>query len=330
MPPGLVYRGAALLEFSPHLLILFGSFAIAVLALVGFVAVGPYGRRGVRFMLGLVALSAFAGGAAYLVVYLGMIDQRRAIEARIAELRAQAMTAGSLACLERTGDAVQAACGQSLFASPGTVSAGRLYTTTQLDLLIAANRYGGPRTPQFDDAVATLQRSLQEDPFGLTADILMRRERCTEQRCPMLALFANPARLEANIRNKTFDANVARYTAAWGAPQPGTPQTPPPASASAPAITPGGETRAPIPDKYELPSAASIPPVSIMTDEPPRAAAAPAAKDRPAAPPQEAAAPGAPAATPPVRAETPSAAQKKSAPRRPKQSDAPLSISPQR
>jgi|tagenome__1003787_1003787.scaffolds.fasta_scaffold20869799_1 hypothetical protein len=329
MAPGRVPRGAALLEFSPHLLILLGGFAIALLSLFGVFAVGPYGRRGVRFMLGLVALAAFAGSVGYLVLYLGMIDQRRALETRIAELRAQAMTAGPLACLERTDDAVQAACAQSLFASPGSISAARVYTTARLDLLTAAHRYSGPRTPQFEELVAALQHSLQEDPFGLTADSLMRRESCTEQRCPSLALFADTARLSANIRDKTFDANVARYTAAWTAPPPAAPPAAPSASASAPVpkISPSGETRAPIPDKYELPSSASIPPVSIMTDEPPqRAAPPPAAKDRPAAPPQEAAAPA--AATPPVQAETPPRPRpQKQAPR--KKDNAPLSIAPQ-
>src|ERR1043165_5887760 len=93
IPPGHMHRGAALLGFSPHLLILLAGFALALLALIGFFAVGPYGRRGVRFMCGIVALAAFAGSAAYLVIYFGMIDQRHAIETRIADLRAQAMTA---------------------------------------------------------------------------------------------------------------------------------------------------------------------------------------------------------------------------------------------
>jgi hypothetical protein len=311
-------------EISHHLLILIVGFAVAAIALVVALAVGPYGRRGVRFTFGSIALIAFVGSVAWLVVYLGMIQQRRAIEERIAVLRTEAMASGALACLERTAEALQASCAQSLFASPGVISSAGIYTASRLDAMKAARRYSGPRTPQFDDAVATLERSLQEDPFGLAADILVRRESCTAQRCDALSLFADPARLADNIRNKTFDANVARYTAAWG-----TPQGAAPAGAPVPAITPGGETRAPIPDKYQLPSAASIPPVSIMTDEPPRAAPAPAAKDRPAAP-QEAAAPAAEAPTPPAQAETPPAAQKKSAPRRPQQQNVPLSITPQR
>ncbi len=233
-------------EISYHLLILVAGFAVAMLAFVIALAVGPYGRRGVRFTFGSIALIAFVGSVAWLVVYLGMIEQRRAIEERIAALRTQATASGTLACLERATEALQASCAQSLFASPGAISSAGIYTASRLDAMKAARRYSGPRTPQFDDAVATLERSLQEDPFGLAADILVRREGCTAQRCEALSLFADPARLADNIRNKTFDANVARYTAAWGAPQPGAPQT----AAPVPAITPSGETRAPIPDKY--------------------------------------------------------------------------------
>ncbi len=245
-----------------------------------------------------------------------MVEQRRAIEERIVALRSQAMASGPLACLERGAESLQASCAQSLFASPGAISSAGIYTASRLDAMRAARHYSGPRTPQFDDVVVALERSLQEDPFGLAADILVRREGCTAQRCEALSLFADPARLADNIRNKTFDANVARYTAAWSAPQPAAPQTAgssAPVSAPASTITPSGLTRAPIPDKYELPSAASIPPVSIMTEEPPqRATLAPAAET----------------ATPPVQAETPPAAQKKSAPRRPTQQNAPLSIAP--
>jgi hypothetical protein len=315
-------------EISYHLLILIAGLAVAALALVVALAVGPYGRRGVRFTFGFIALVAFVGSAAWLAVYLGMVEQRRAIEERIAALRAQAMASGPLACLERGAEALQASCAQSLFASPGAISSAGIYTASRLDAMKAARHYSGPRTPQFDDVVVALERSLQEDPFGLAADILVRREGCTAQRCEALSLFADPARLADNIRNKTFDANVARYASAWSAPQPA---AGPSVSAPASTITPSGLTRAPIPDRYELPSAASIPPVSIMTDEPPqRATPAPAAKDRPAAPAQEAAAPAAETAAPPVPAEMPPAAQKKSAPRRPAQQNAPLSIAPPR
>ena len=75
-----------------------------------------------RFTFGSIALVAFVGSAAWLVVYLGVIEQRRAIEDRIAALRTQATASGPLACLERAAEALQASCAQSLFASPGAIS----------------------------------------------------------------------------------------------------------------------------------------------------------------------------------------------------------------
>jgi hypothetical protein len=294
--------------------------------LVAAIAVGPYGRRGVRAAWGLLSFAALLATAGWLMFYLGWIDQRRAIEARLAELRTQALSAGStLACLERTGETVEGACAQTLFAAPETLAAANVYTSARLDMLIAAARYSGPRTAQFDDAIMAVRRSLQQDPFGLTANILVRREGCTAERCDAIALFSDPARLWENIRQKAFDANVARYAANWRAPGAAAPA--PAAGILAPT---GGETRAPIPDKYTLPSSASIPPVSIMNDEPARPPAPPPAKDRPPAP--------AVAATPP--AEQPSAPPTEAAPAAPRPAapkqqrresarpSAPLSITP--
>jgi len=294
--------------------------------LFGAIAVGPYGRRGVRVTLALVSFSAFLGSAFWLMTYLGLLDQRRAIETRLTELRAQALGSGStLACLERTGDTIETACAQTLFAAPETLAAANVYTAARLDLLIAAARYSGPRTPQFDDAVAALQRSLQQDPFGLTANILVRREGCTAERCDAIAVFRDPARVRDNIRQKTFDANVARHAASWRA-------APAPGATAAPAIAPtGGETRAPIPDRYTLPSSASIPPVSIMSDEPARPPPAPpAARDRPAAPPTAAATeqPSAPVPAAAQPAAPPPAAPRKQQRRETKRPSGPLSIAP--
>ncbi|MEJ0075899.1 MAG: hypothetical protein WDO17_10720 [Alphaproteobacteria bacterium] len=51
-------------EISYHLLILVVGFAVAVVALVIALAVGPYGRRGMRLMFAFIALVAFVGSAA--------------------------------------------------------------------------------------------------------------------------------------------------------------------------------------------------------------------------------------------------------------------------
>ena len=222
-----------------------------------------------------------------------MIDQRRAIEARLAELRAQALSPGSaLACLERTGAIVDSACAQTLFAAPETLAAANAYTAARFDALTAAVQFSGPRTQQFAETVQATQQSLQQDPFGLTANVLVQRG-CTAQGCDAVAVLSDPTRVWDNLRQKTFEANLARFAAGWRAPGA-------PAPAAGLAAPTGGETRAPIPDKYTLPSASSIPPVSIMSDEPLRPATPPAvAKDRPAgSPASQAEAEPAPASAP--------------------------------
>ena len=312
------------MEYSHHILILLAGFTVAALALFGVIAVGPYGRRGIRPAFALVSLAALGGSVLYLIYYYGLIQERRAFEARAAELRAQALAPGSpLACLQRIGRAVEDACAQTLFASPETLANANLFTASQFDLLIATIHYRGPRPRSFNEMTISLQTWLQQDPFGLTANLLMQREGCTAEKCGIIAVMFDPSRVWENIRQKTFEANVARYAAGWRAPGAAAPA----AGVLAPT---GGETRAPIPDKYTLPSASSIPPVSIMNDEPVRPA--PAAKDRPepAPAPQQAEAAPAPASAPAAlpRAKQPAAPKQQR--RRPQPSNAPLSIAPKR
>jgi hypothetical protein len=281
------------LEHSQHSVILLLGLAVAGLTLFGAIAVGPYARRGLRPLLAVTSFAAFLASGFWLVSYLNLIEQRRSIETRVNELRAQALATGSpLACLERTGEAVDTACVQILFAAPETLAAANVYTAAQLDLLAAATKYAGPRTAQFDDSIAALQRSLQQDPFGLTANLLMVREKCTAERCERLALFQDARRIRENIRAKAFDAHVARSAANWRTPGAA------PAGPGAAIAPTGAETRAPIPDKYTLPSAASIPPVSIMNEEPENRRSAKdrppspgAATEQPATPPQKQAPP---------------------------------------
>ena len=313
------------MEYSHHILILLAGFTVAALALFGVIAVGPYGRRGIRPAFALVSLAALCGSVLYLIYYYGLIQERRAFEARAAELRAQALAPGSpLACLQRIGRAVEDACAQTLFASPETLANANLFTASQFDLLIATIHYRGPRPRSFNEMTISLQTWLQQDPFGLTANLLMQREGCTAEKCGIIAVMFDPSRVWENIRQKTFEANVARYAAGWRAPAAAAPA----AGLMAPT---GGETRAPIPDKYTLPSSSSIPPVSIMNDEPLRPAPPPAvAKDRPASPP-----PSPPAAAEPPPASAPAALPRAKQPakqqrRETQRSNAPLSIAPKR
>lgn len=317
-----------MLEFSNHILILLAGVAFAGVTAFGAFAVGPYGRRSVRLTLAFLSFAALLGSAGWLAAYVGWIEQRQAIEARLSELRAQALSASSmLACLEGAGDAIEKACEQAVFATPEALAAANVYTNTRFELLTSAARYSGPRTPQFDQAIGALRRSLEQDPFGLTANALVLRAGCTAARCDAFALFGEQARVRENVRQKTYDAIVARHSANWRTTgsAPAASAAPVATGAAPPAIATGGETRAPIPDKYTLPSSSSIPPVSIMQDEPERRAA-------PAAPTQDAAAPAPPTTPPSASAPTAlspgPARQKQPARRETTRPNAPLSINP--
>lgn len=301
-------------DFSLHDLGLLLGAAIASIAAFGAIAVGPYGRRGARVTLSMLSLVACLGTAAWLWAYMGFVDQRRSIETRMTELRAQALATGSaLACLERGETTVESGCERTLFAAPEMLAAAQLYTGARVDALIAATKYAGPRTQEFELAAASLRRSLQADPFGLTARALATRDNCSPQRCEGVALFQDAGRIRENVARKAFEANVARYAGDWRhavsvptdsarAPVATLPLDTTGSTPAAPADAPGK----PVSEKYSFPSSSSIPPVSIMNDEPAERAPPAAASSSPAAakekPPQPAASP--PAPEQPARRET--------------------------
>lgn len=261
------------MELSLHGIGILLGIAIAGLAAVAAIAIGPYGRHGLRLAFSLVSFTVLLATSAWIWIYLGFIEQRRSIEARFVDLRGQALASGStLACLERMETALTSSCEQMLFATPDSLNTATLYTGARLDLLEAATNYRGPRTPLFDLDVEGLQRSLQSDAFGLTAYMLKVRKGCTIQRCESLGLFQQPQNVQANLQQRAFEANVARYANSWRA-APSDPRVP---ATTAPTEGPG---RAPA-SGYSFPY--SVPPVSIMNDEP---------ESRSPSPPQKEAAP---------------------------------------
>jgi hypothetical protein len=88
-----------------------------------------------------------------------------------------------------------------------------------------------------------------------------------------LKLLRDPRQVSANLRERVFDSHVILHAAAWETPaNPPAPATtlPPVASAPVPAAPQLATTGAAPPPagKYDFPSAASIPAISIMNAEP--------------------------------------------------------------
>jgi hypothetical protein len=140
------------------------------------------------------------------------------------------------------------------------------------------------------------------------------RDRCTENDCRQYALFADPARIKANMREHVYDATIGRYALAWAAAGPATGSGMAglaPSSVGSTTLSAFNPSSKPI----DFPNAASIPPVNIMAAEPSSQSAAPAAPKPPAAANAQAAKPA------------PAKKQTAAAPK-PKAAAAPTSLAP--
>lgn len=234
------------------------------------------------------ALDHFVGG--------DITAERRAFEARAFELAARALAPGSaLACLDPlAGETVEDACERAIFASPEATAAAVAYVEAQLALLAAtgapASRAGA------SSAVTRLRRALEADRFGIVAHVLAARDDCTVDRCDAFALLRDKSRVSVNLAERPFESYVQSHKASWpaGAARPLAGGLPPVAAA------PPDTAPRPAGNLY-FPSANSIPPVNIMTAEPPAARdATTAGQAGPTRKPAQSAAPAHPPASAPA------------------------------
>jgi len=220
--------------------------------------------------------------------------ERQALDARAQQLTANAMMPGSaLACLDAVaGQAVEVSCERAVFVSPEAVAAAAAYVEARLRLLADGLDYARRADRGYHTALAGLRRAIEIDRFGFAAHVLATRDGCTPEQCAAFALLRDAGAVKANLQAHTYENNITRYAAGWAAPMGAAAAVAVPAS---PAVSSAVTANKPI----DFPSAASIPPVSIMNAEPRMDAAAgsePATPRRPAAPPPSAstAAPRAP------------------------------------
>jgi hypothetical protein len=271
----------------------------------------------------LVPLTALAVAA---IAVIGVLErmatnermaEQRALLLRHTQLSMSAVTPGSaLACLDGVaGEQIETACEKSVFADAQSAAGAVAYIGARLSLLsdvYAAAQHGAP---DLQSVFASMRRAIELDRYGIAAHVLAERDGCTAERCAAFAMFQDTGALQANLKVRAFDTYVGRYAADWGKKEPAADKQP---QASVPAPSPvasaGPEslpTGHPVDPRYDFPSSASIPAVSIMNAEPPvpkdQAGPAPgqapaASADRPAAnPPVPPKRPQAQAATPPAR-----------------------------
>ncbi len=269
-----------------------GSVALLIVCVLAFLR--PQSRIGASPVLrvGLVVLGAVLGAAmTWAFLDQGAVGdrstERRALELRAEELSARAFAAASpLACLDAlAGESVAAACERALFVSPASAATATSYVAAQLALLSDMVAYTERGGADIDDVLLPLRRSLEADRFGFLAHVLSIRDGCTSQNCKALALLHDASGVRANLSGETLGRYLEHYVALWA-------KAPDGALADGAQVQAAATAQGPRKVNIDFPTAASIPPVSIMNPEPTgpvlagvAAAAAANPNPQPAAPP---------------------------------------------
>ncbi len=221
----------------------------------------------------------------------------------------------ALSCVDDlAGDTVLGACEKGLFGSAEAAAAAVSYAASQVNRLTALGDVATANKSMTPD-LQVLRRAVEHDRYGLMAYVLAVRDHCTPSDCAAFRALTDSHQIAANMDDRVYDGLIAHYAPTWNAP---------PALGPVAALVPGVPTGKPT--NAEFPTAASTPPVSIMTPEP-GTAATPSAPRQPAS---TANAPlPSPRPTPAAAASTLAAAKKQPAPKPPRASaGAPVSIAP--
>jgi len=216
----------------------------------------------------LVALTAALSGS-LIWAFAAARDrdaERSALKLRAGELTAQALVPGSsLACLDAlAGDTVQAACERAVFATPVTVTSAVAYVSAQYALLSDMTAFSKRGGTDIGDDLVPLRRQLEADPFGFLAHVLVSRDGCSSEHCQAFAVLHDPSHVRTNIIAQTLQHYVDHYREVWAragdAPVAGVADISPAGTAD--------PSKHKISVNIDFPSAASIPPISIMNPEP--------------------------------------------------------------
>jgi hypothetical protein len=248
--------------------------AVAALLLVAgvfsFSHAGRAGRIGIAARGALILVGAVAGFLALEAwSRLDLRNERRELDARAQELFMRAALPGSaFACLDPlVGDVVESACEKAIFLTPEATAAALSYVALELTLLADFTVHARKVGSEIPLALGQLRRSIEGDRFGLVARVLAVRDGCTPGACPAFALLTDPGRVAVNLSGRSYELYVERHAATWPA------GTKSPAVAATGAGAGEGDAQPPVASAPRsglfFPSAASIPPVTIMNAEPP-------------------------------------------------------------
>lgn len=279
-------------------------FLVFVIVAARHAARGSGSRVAVLLMVTVIVVIAFVGLLDRMAINERAAEQRALLQRNV-ELSLSTISSGSaLACLDGLiGEEIENACEKAVFADPQSTARAVAYVSARLSLLADAAQTAGEGDPDLQKALATTRRAIEIDRYGIAAHVLAARDGCTVDRCGAFALLQDTVTLKANLKVDAFDTYVARYASTWGKTDSEIDRQP-----AATGTTPGGVAAEPLSpahpldSRYDFPSAASIPPVSIMNAEPPpKPSGAPPAEKQAGSTPVPPKRPQTQAASPPAR-----------------------------
>jgi hypothetical protein len=251
-----------------------------------------FGRTEANTSLGLfVRSAAMLAMVAVAALFLDRTaKQERAAERRALEARESALTSlasaptSALGCLDATaGETIERLCEKVIFSTPEATAAAVSFVSGRLTLLADEFAYANRHDNSFETSFRMISRAVELDRFGLYSHVLAVRYGCVPGSCPAFAFLSDASRISENLRTKKLDYLIGRYAASWQSP--GTalagdapqakgvsimnPEPAPSWQSPGAAPAPNPPTSKPTRSRgIDFPSAASIPPVSIMNPEP--------------------------------------------------------------
>ena len=231
----------------------------------------------------------------------------------------QSVSAGlpALSCIDDlAGETVLTACEKVLFGSAESTAAALSYAASQITWLTAFGDVAAANanmTPELQ----MVRRAVERDRYGLMAYVLAARDHCTPSDCAAFRAVTDRNQIVANMNERTYEGLIVRYAPSWNMPA----VTPAPVAALPPSMPLGKPTNA------EFPTAASTPPISIMTPEPGQATTPTAPRPASSSPPSS----SPPLTNAPLPSPRPTpalAAAKKPAAPKPARTAAPVQLAP--
>jgi hypothetical protein len=182
--------------------------------------------------------------------------QSASVESRSSQPMSAALPA--LSCIDDlAGETVLAACEKVLFGSAESTAAALSYAAAQIARLTAfgdVDVANASMTPELQ----MVRRAVERDRYGLMAYVLAARDHCTPSDCAAFRAVTDRNQIVANMNERTYEGLIVRYAPSWNMPA----AAPAPVAALPPSMPLGKPTNA------DFPTAASTPPISIMTPEP--------------------------------------------------------------